>query len=71
VNFQAKSFDVIIRKVSETLQAEEYRVITLYKDVEADELLSHPEILAIIGERVVQISKIDALRWRLMINCAP
>jgi hypothetical protein len=71
VSFQAKSFDVIIRKVSETLQAEEYRVITLYKDVEADELLSHPEILAIIGERVVQISKIDALRWRLMINGTP
>jgi hypothetical protein len=71
VNFQAKNFDVIIRKVSESLHAEEYRVITLYKDVEADELLSHPEILEIINERVVQISKIDALRWRLMINCGP
>ena len=65
VEFQKRNFEVVLRKVSETPEVEEYRIVTLNVAVEVDDPLSHPDVFEIIGERVVHIEKIDQLRWRL------
>lgn len=70
VEFQKRNFEIILRKLSETHDFEEYRIVTLNVAVEIDDLLCHPDIFEVIGDRVVRLTKIDQMRWQLKISRA-
>jgi hypothetical protein len=60
-------FDVIIRKIANTENYAEYRIVALNVLATADEILSHRDTLEIIGDNVVRLEAIDRNRWTLKV----
>jgi hypothetical protein len=62
------SFEVIIRKQKYTAAEELYRV-TIFKKIDGiDDLLVHPEVMSIVGNKVVRSEKIDNFRYNIYVS---
>jgi hypothetical protein len=61
-------FAVLIRKADYSAKKDLYHLTLFTKLENMDELFMHPEIIALIGHRVVRLERIDGYRFKLFVG---
>lgn len=60
--------EVLIRKGNGSANKDLYYLTLFTKLEDMDELFTHPDIIDIIGKKVVRLEKIDSYRYKLFVS---